>query len=216
MAPNVTVLGAGIIGICTGLSLLERGASVRLIDKNDPGQETSFGNAGVISPWSIVPQAMPGVWKKIPGWLIDPLGPVSVRPSYLPRLAGWGLKFLANGTEARVRDISAAMDTLNQDCISLYRHHLHGTGHEDLVRDSYYIHAYRHANGARLDSLDNELRRAAGADLERADGDRLRELEPDLSPDFKSAIVIKGQARALSPGRIGQVLSEKFLQIHSD
>ena len=213
MAPNVTVLGAGIIGICTGLSLLERGASVRLIDKNDPGQETSFGNAGVISPWSIVPQAMPGVWKKIPGWLIDPLGPVSVRPSYLPRLASWGLKFLANGTEARVRDISAAMDTLNQDCISLYRHHLHGTGHEDLVRDSYYIHAYRDAEGARLDSLDNELRSAAGADLERADGDRLRELEPDLSRDFKSAIVIKGQARALSPGRIGQVLSEKFLQM---
>lgn len=213
MAPNVTVLGAGIIGICTGLSLLERGASVRLIDKNDPGQETSFGNAGVISPWSIVPQAMPGVWKKIPGWLIDPLGPVSVRPSYLPRLAGWGLKFLANGTEARVRDISAAMDALNQDCISLYRHHLHGTGHEDLVRDSYYIHAYRDADGARLDSLDNELRRAAGADLERADWDRLREMEPDLSPDFKSAIVIKGQARALSPGRIGQVLSEKFLQM---
>ena len=210
MVSNVTVLGAGIIGICTGLSLLERGVSVRLIDRGDPGQETSFGNAGVISPWSIVPQAMPGVWKKIPGWLIDPLGPVAVRPSHLPRLASWGLKFLANGTEARVRKISAAMDTLNQDCVTLYRHHLHDTGHEALVRDSYYIHAFRNAEGARLDSLDNELRIAAGADLERADHHRLKELEPDLSPEFKSAIVIKGQARALAPGRIGQVLSEKF------
>ena len=210
MAPQVTVLGAGIVGICTGLSLLERGASVRLVDRGDPGQETSFGNAGVISPWSIVPQAMPGVWKKIPGWLIDPLGPVSVRPSYLPRLARWGLTFLANGTEARVRDISAAMDILNRDCVTLYRHHLRGTGHEDLIRDSYYIHAYRDAEGARLDTLDNALRLAAGADLERADAHRLRELEPDLSPEFKSAIVIKGQARALAPGRIGQVLSEKF------
>lgn len=210
MTPQVTVLGAGIVGICTGLSLLERGASVRLIDRGDPGQETSFGNAGVISPWSIVPQAMPGVWKKIPGWLIDPLGPVSVRPSYLPRLARWGLRFLAHGTEARVRDISAAMDILNRDCITLYRHHLRGTGQEDLVRDSYYIHAYREAKGARLETLDNQLRLAAGADLERADAHRLRELEPDLSPEFKSAIVIKGQARALSPGRIGQALSEKF------
>lgn len=210
MAPQVTVLGAGIIGICTGLSLLERGAAVRLIDRGDPGQETSFGNAGVISPWSIVPQAMPGVWKKIPGWLIDPLGPVSVRPSYLPRLTSWGLKFLANGTEPRVRAISTAMDTLNRDCVTLYRHHLRGTGHEDLVRDSYYIHAYRDAESARLDTLDNELRLAAGADLERADARRLRELEPDLSTDFKSAIVIKGQARALSPGRIGQVLTDKF------
>jgi D-amino-acid dehydrogenase len=164
----------------------------------------------VISPWSIVPQAMPGVWKKIPGWLIDPLGPVSVRPSYLPRLTSWGLKFLANGTEPRVRAISTAMDTLNRDCVTLYRHHLRGTGHENLVRESYYIHAYRDADGARLDTLDNELRIAAGADLERADAHRLRELEPDLSPEFKSAIVIKGQARALSPGRIGQVLTDKL------
>ncbi|MBO6884078.1 MAG: FAD-dependent oxidoreductase [Marivita sp.] len=210
MVANVTVLGAGIVGICTGLSLLERGASVRLIDRGDPGQETSFGNAGVISPWSIVPQAMPGVWKKIPGWLIDPLGPVSVRPSHLPRVASWGLKFLANGTEARVRDISAAMETLNRDCVTLYRHHLRGTGHEELVRDSYYIHVFRDAEGAQLDTLDNELRLAAGADLERADAHRLRELEPDLSRDFKSAVVIKGQARALSPGRIGQVLTDKF------
>jgi D-amino-acid dehydrogenase len=216
MAPQVTVLGAGIVGICTGLSLLENGASVRLIDRGDPGQETSFGNAGVISPWSIVPQAMPGVWKKIPGWLIDPLGPVSVRPSYLPRLTSWGLKFLANGTEARVRDISAAMDTLNRDCVTLYRHHLRGTGYEDLVRDSYYIHAYRDAEGARLDTLDNELRLAAGADLERADAHRLKDLEPDLSTDFKSAIVIKGQARALSPERIGQVLTDKFQKMGGD
>ena len=51
----VTILGGGIIGICSALSLQERGVNVRLIDINDPGQSTSFGNAGVISPWSIIP-----------------------------------------------------------------------------------------------------------------------------------------------------------------
>lgn len=210
MQPEVTILGAGIVGICTGLSLLERGMRVRLVDRADPGQATSFGNAGVISPWSIVPQSMPGLWKKIPRWLIDPLGPVSVRPRYLPRLAGWGLRFLGEGRESRVREISAAMETLTHDCVGLYRQHLAGTGHEALIRDSYYIHAHRDGSAARLDTLDNELRRAAGAEIDRVEGAALRRLEPALSPEFEAAIVMKGQARALSPGRVGQVLSEKF------
>ncbi|MCP5072918.1 MAG: FAD-binding oxidoreductase, partial [Rhodobacteraceae bacterium] len=57
--PDVTVLGAGIVGICSALSLAEKGLRVRLIDRDDPGQATSHGNAGVISPWSVVPQSMP-------------------------------------------------------------------------------------------------------------------------------------------------------------
>ena len=211
MSEDVTVLGAGIVGICCALSLAERGVRVRLIDRGDPGQETSFGNAGVISPWSIVPQSMPGLWKKIPGWLIDPLGPVAVRPGHLPRLAGWGLRFLAQGREGRVREISAAMETLNRDCVSIYRHHLSGTGHEDLIRGSYYVHAFRSGGDARLDSLDNDLRLGAGAELERVDSAELRRIEPALSPDFKDAIVIKGQACALSPGRVGAVLAKKLL-----
>jgi D-amino-acid dehydrogenase len=213
MTADITILGAGIVGICTGLSLIERGTSVHLIDRSEPGQATSFGNAGVISPWSIVPQSVPGLWKKIPGWLIDPVGPVALKPSYLPRLAGWGLRFLAQGSEARVRAVSAAMDTLNSDCITLYRHHLNGTGQENLIRDSYYIHAFRNADEARLDTLDNVLRRSAGADVDRVDGPTLRELEPHLAEDFKAAIVIKGQARALSPGQIGTALAEKFKRL---
>ena len=50
MPETVTIVGAGIVGICCALSLQERGSKVRLIDRGAPGQETSFGNAGVISP----------------------------------------------------------------------------------------------------------------------------------------------------------------------
>ncbi|MCU9837343.1 FAD-binding oxidoreductase [Ruegeria sp. WL0004] len=213
MSPDVeevTVLGAGIVGICTALALTERGIKVTLIDRDEPGQATSFGNAGIISPWSVVPQSMPGIWKKVPGWLLDPLGPVTVRPSYLPRLAPWGLRFLWQGREQKVRQISPAMDLLNRDCIALFRRHLAGTGHEDLIRDSYYVHAYRDPDAARLDTLDAELRQAIGADLQRISADDLLALEPALSPEFRAAILIKGQARALSPGRVGKVLAEKL------
>lgn len=210
MTTQVTVLGAGIVGICSALSLLERGHQVTLIDRDAPGQATSLGNAGVISPWSIIPQSMPGTWKKVPGWMLDPLGPVSVPVRYLPWVATWGLRFLANSREHRVREISAGMETLNRDCVTGFRNHLRGTGAEDLVEDSYYVHAYRDPNAASLDTLDNRIRLAAGAELDCVSGGELLEIEPDLSPDFKSAVIIKGQARARSPGRIGAVLAEKF------
>ncbi|WP_027246020.1 NAD(P)/FAD-dependent oxidoreductase [Leisingera daeponensis] len=211
VSPDVTVLGAGIVGICSALSLAERGLRVRLIDRDAPGQATSYGNAGIISPWSVVPQSMPGLWKKVPGWLLDPLGPVTVKPAYLPKVAPWGLRFLSEGREGRIQQISGAMDTLNRNCVDLYRQHLAGTGHEDLVQDSYYVHAFRNADAADLNSVDYRMRGDRGAEMERIGAAELRDLEPALTPEFQAAILIKGQARATSPGRIGTILAEKFL-----
>ncbi|UWQ35483.1 FAD-dependent oxidoreductase (plasmid) [Leisingera sp. M527] len=209
-SPDVTVLGAGIVGICSALSLAGRGLRVRLIDRDAPGQATSYGNAGIISPWSVVPQSMPGLWKKVPGWLLAPLGPVAVKPAYLPKVAPWGLRFLSEGRAGRIQEISDAMGFLCRDCVEGFRVHLAGTGHEDLVQDSYYVHASRNPDEADLNSTGNRLRAAQGAEMERIGAAELRDLEPALTPEFQAAILIKGQARAVSPGRIGTVLAEKF------
>ncbi|WP_085905377.1 NAD(P)/FAD-dependent oxidoreductase [Kiloniella majae] len=210
---EVTVIGAGIVGICTSLSLIEAGAKVRLIDRDAPGQGTSYGNAGVISPWSIIPQSMPGVWKNIPKWLLDPNGPVSVDFSHLPKLIPWAVKFLAQARPEYVHAAVEAMELLNQDNIQRYRTHLEGTGHEHLIQDSYYVHAYRDADAADISNLEYKIRQEKGADLERIDTSALQKLEPALTHDYKAAILIKGQARATSPGLIGEVLANKFLSM---
>lgn len=207
---SVTILGGGAVGICTALELVERGIPVRLIDRDAPGQGASSGNAGVISPFSVVPQSMPGVWKKVPGWLLDPLGPVAVRARHLPRFLPWALRFVLNGSEARAKGVSAAMDGLTAGCVDLYRRHLEGTGHEGLVRDSCYVLAHRDPALASDRGLDAELRRMAGARVEVIGAGALREMEPDLSPEFRAAVVVHGQARALSPGRLMAVLAEKL------
>ncbi|WP_419905422.1 NAD(P)/FAD-dependent oxidoreductase [Kiloniella sp.] len=210
---NVTVIGAGIVGICSALSLAQAGARVRLIDRDLPGQGASAGNAGVISPWSIIPQSMPGVWKNIPRWLLDPNGPVSIKLSHLPHLLPWTMKFLSNAKMDRVHASVAAMHTLNHLNVELYRAHLAGTGHENLIRDSFYVHAFRNADSARLNTLEYRLRQEKGAQLERIGQGDLQDLEPALSKDFKAAILIKGQASATSPGKIGEVLAEKFCSL---
>ncbi len=203
------IVGAGIVGICCALSLIEKGAKVRLIDRDEPGQGASFGNAGVISPWSCIPQSMPGLWKSIPRWLLDPEGPVAIRPGYLPKALPWAWRFLSQGRPERVRAVADAMATLNRPNVDLYRHHLRGSGHEDLLHDSWYLHVYRKAADANLDDLAWRLRVEQGAPVEALSGDQLREIEPDLSADYEAAIAIKEQARALAPGRIGQVLAEQ-------
>lgn len=213
---EVTIVGAGIVGICCALSILEKGKSVRLVDPDEPGQGASSGNAGVISPWSCVPQSVPGLWKKVPGWLLDPEGPIAVRPGYLPRVLPWALKFLKAGRAERLPAISRAMAVLNRPNVDIYRRHLAGTGHENLLRDSWYIHAYRNADAANLNDFAWKLRAIQDAPLELVNGDELREIEPDLSPDYRAAVLIKDQARAMSPGRIGAVLADKVRSLGGD
>ncbi len=209
--PNgpVTILGAGIVGICTALSLLERGQKVRLIDRGAPGQETSMGNAGVVSPWSIVPQAMPGIWRSVPKLMFGTGRPLSIHPRSLPRMVFWGARFLR---QSRLENVNATVEAMSLLCapgIDLYRTHLEGTGHENLLRDSMYVHAFRDGNKANLNALEYRIRSSKGAEMEVIGRDELAKTEPALSTDFQAAVLVKGQARALSPGRIGHVLAEK-------
>lgn len=207
--PDVTILGAGIVGITTALSLTERGFTVALIDRNPPAEGASYGNAGSLSPWSCVPQSMPGLWKSIPGWVIDPEGPVALRLGYAAKFLPWAVKFFQAGQEERLPAIADAMMALTRPTVTLYRHHLQGTGSEELVRDSVYVHVFRNAADADLSKLGWRMRAERQVPLEVVKGDALREVEPALSPDFEAAVLIKQQGRALDPGGIGKALADK-------
>lgn len=211
-ATDVTIIGAGIIGICCALALQERGLSVTVIDRGEPGEATSYGNAGIVSPWSCVPQSMPGIWKSVPKWLLDPQGPLRVRYREFPKLLPWVARFFANTRLKRVHEISDAMDMLMRGNIEAYRHHLKGTGREDLLQDSWFINVFRGKARPNLEDLGWRLRIDRGAPVEVVGGDALRELEPELSLEFPQAIIIKDQARALAPDKICKVLGEKARQ----
>ncbi|MEM8774116.1 MAG: FAD-dependent oxidoreductase [Pseudomonadota bacterium] len=205
----VVILGAGIVGICTALSLLERGVPVTLIDRNEPGQETSMGNAGVVSPWSVIPQSLPGTWKKIPKLLFGYGRPLSVDPRVALKMVPWGVRFLRLGQEKHVRKAAEAMSLLCGPSIELYQKHLRGSGHEGLITDSMYVHAFRDGSRANLNDLDYRIRTEMGADTELVGRNRLSMIEPALSPEFNAAILIKDQARVRSPGRLAKILAAK-------
>jgi len=206
---EVFVIGAGIIGICTALALQEKGFKVSVIDRDGPAEGASHGNAGVISPWSCVPQSLPGVWKQVPKWLFDPDGPLAVRWSYLPQLVPWLVRFFQSANESRLPAIAAAMLAVNRPSVELYQQLLADTGAEDLVRDCLYLHVYKSVDGANPQSLSWRLRKEHGVPFEVLKNGEIQEIEPELSTAYKSAMMIKQQGRTVNPGRLGQVLSAK-------
>ena len=206
-ATDAIVIGAGIVGVCTALALRERGFRVRLLDRDGPSEATSYGNAGVISPWSCIPQSMPGLWKSVPKWLLDPGGPLAIRWSHLPGMTPWLIEFLRAGASDRLPAIADAMLALNRPNLDLYHQLLAGTGQEDLVRDCYYIHVSRHARGADPGGLSWRMRRERDVPAEILSLEELRSLEPELSPDIRSAMIIRQQGRTVNPGRLGKVLA---------
>jgi len=180
-----------------------------VIDKAGPAEACSHGNAGVLCNWSTVPESLPGEWKKIPKWLLDPLGPVFIRPGYIPKMIPWLIRFLQAGQAHRIEPLADAMAAVNNPCVDLYKELLAGTGHEDLIRDSSYLYAYRNANSVDPDSLGWRLRRDRGAPLEFLTGDALREIEPALSKNYKAAVKVANQGHTVNPGRLGKVLAER-------
>ena len=114
---RVGIVGAGIIGASCALTLARQGHQVFLLEPETPGgpHGASHGNGGWISPASIIPMATPGLWKKIPGYLLDPMGPLTLRPTSLPHLLPWLWQFLrAGSTVQRVRNTTTALHQLKQ------------------------------------------------------------------------------------------------------
>ncbi len=188
------------------------GDGLKAGDIHNTGTATSYGNAGVITSGSCVPQSLPGLWKSIPGMLFDPDGPASIRPGYFPKFLPWAIRFLKAGRADRVAGIARAISALNRPSTDIYRRHLSGTSGENLLRESIYIHAYRNGADAGLDGIGWRLRAENGAELERIGGDELRRLEPCLSRDYDAAILIRDQGRSVAPGRLGTVLAAKVRQ----
>ncbi len=206
---EITIIGAGIIGVCAALELKQKGWDVSIVDPNEPGQVTSYGNAGVLSPWSCIPQSVPGLWKNVPKWLFDPEGPLAISWIYAPRFLPWLIKFLKAGEINKVQQISKALLTINQPSVDLYKKLVEGTGQEKLVRDACYLHLYRDARYASPSYTPWRIRQERGVPLRFLKQGEVQEIEPEISSKISAAVLIERQGRTTNPGRLGQVLFEK-------
>ena len=171
---HVAIIGAGAVGVISAIEALREGHRVTLIDPGEPGgeQAASYGNAGWLSSHSVIPPAEPGIWKKVPGYLMDPLGPLAIRWSYLPKALPWLIKYLLSGwTEARVEKTAFALRDLLKDAPLLHRKLAEEAGVPELVERNGVMHVFpsrgQFRQRSRLAPAQEGRRRVAGAERRR-------------------------------------------------
>ena len=103
------VSGAGIVGLACAYFLNTQGRSVRIIHDTPLDATASYGNAGAIAMAEIIPLAGLGILLNVPKWLIDPLGSLSIKASYAPKLWPWFWRFVKAGTSTNRRTLTQAM-----------------------------------------------------------------------------------------------------------
>ncbi|NRQ17446.1 NAD(P)/FAD-dependent oxidoreductase [Ensifer sesbaniae] len=196
MTGNVIVLGAGIVGACTALRLADAGWSVTICDGGRPGGEeaASYGNGGWISPASIIPMSFPGIWRKVPGFLLDRSGPLTIDWTSIPRLAPWLLRFLlAGATESRVTKIARHLNSLLHDAPERHLALAERIGRRQLIVQRGLLYAYPDRMAYEAEALSWRLRRENGVAFEEWDESKLRHQLPALGPNFRfGAYVTKG------------------------
>jgi D-amino-acid dehydrogenase len=209
-AKEIAVVGAGIVGVCCALSLLRDGHRVTLIDRQEPGEGTSFGNASVLAIDAVVPVQTPGIVWKVPGMLRDPLGPLALRWAYLPRLAPWLLRFVAASSPRRVEAASRALAGLLDGAVEAYEPLIEMAGARDMLRRNGWVCVYESEAGYTRAVPMLELQRRRGVKLEVLAAEELHQLEPTLAPIFPRAVFYPNVAHMVNNFRLVQVLAETF------
>lgn len=209
---HVVVVGAGIVGVACASYLQREGFRVTVVDYRTPGEGCSFGNAGIIAPGACLPMAMPGIWKQVPKFLIDPLGPLTIRMGYAPRIVPWLVRWLQSSSLERVTSSSRAMRDLHVRAFEAYAPLLDAAGGSHLIRRSGQIVVSARPRGALGSPLARRLYREAGVETVELEAGDLQALEPTLSPELKSGLLFPDHGYALDPFKIVQCLAEHFVR----
>ena len=211
-AKRVGVIGAGMVGVCTASWLQRDGHSVFLVEMGQPGHGASFGNAGCFNGSSVTPISMPGVIRNVPRWLFDPVGPLSLRWSYLPAIAPWLVRFIRAGTQEKVHAQARALRPLVGPTLEVLKPLVSPAGAEDLVHRLGHLYVYRSVESLEKDRLAWELRRENGVEIDEFDADELRQLEPALSRDYVRGVLVRENGHTSNPLKLVERLLEHFLR----
>lgn len=209
---HVAVIGGGVIGVCSASWLLREGFAVTIVEPGGIAGGSSFGNAGCFNPSSVVPMSMPGNLAKVPGWLLDPLGPLSIRWPYLPSIAPWLLRFLQAGSRERVEKQAAALAGLLRDSPGAYRPLVENAGALDLLRRDGHLMVYPTRADFEADSFAWQLRESNGIEYTVLERDALWQLEPTLSRDYQLGVFLPGNGHTVNPQRLVNALADAFLR----
>lgn len=209
---DVAVVGAGVVGLgCAGF-LQRQGRAPVLFDAAGLANGASFGTAGLINGDAHMPVALPGMLQRVPGWLLDPHGPVRVRPSYLLTAAPWLLQWVLASRANAARRGARALHALHRGVFDGYRTLLGDAAFDRLLRQSGGVVLARGALPGKDERLGNSIRDELGIACETLGPERLRELFPGIAPFAIRGLLFPNNGYTLSPLALVEAMFEGLVE----
>jgi len=207
---DAIVLGAGIVGTSIGLHLAKRGLAVALLDRRAPGEETSYGNAGVIEGNTIFPPAFPSDPIALLRIALKRAPEANYHLSFLPQVAPWLLQFRAASRPERLVETARLIRPLFAHALAEHEALLAEAGAERYLRKTGWLKLYR--SDRAFDALKREfaLAQEFGMPQHVLDPDGARELEPSLAPVFRHAVFWPRAASVANPLAVTEAYAARF------
>ena len=211
MPVQVIVIGAGVIGLSVALAAQARGLLVCVIDREGPAAGASAGNAGAFAFSDILPLASPGILRKAPKWLLDPLGPLSVPPAYALKIAPWMYRFWRASRPARVARSTAAQTALMDLSKASLEPFLAATGTAHMLRKQGNLQVYEGVAefGASLPGW--TARAGHGIDFAHMNALEMADVQPGLAPRFTHGTFTPGWYSIADPKAYTLALADRFI-----
>lgn len=210
---RVAVVGAGIVGVCCALHLQNAGHETTLIDPRAPGTATSFGNAGGIVTGSVVPNSTPALRRDIARILFDRDSPVRLHWWYLPKIAPWLLRFLREGSDARVQQIARSLQPLVSRAYEAHRELITLAGVDGIVRPVGWLKVYENEAAFAGTAYDREIMAANGVSFDVLNTDDIHQLEPALARRFVKGLLQPDSAFVSSPYKLTEAYVVHFARL---
>jgi D-amino-acid dehydrogenase len=207
---DVIVLGAGIVGTSVALHLAKRGVSVALIDRRGPGEETSYGNAGIIEGMTIFPHAFPGKLSALLRIALKLAPEANYHLSFLPQIAPWLLAYRSNTTLAGSVAFAEAMRPLFSHAIPEHEALMEEAGATRYLRRTGWLKVYRHDGSFASTAREREFGQRVGVESRGLTVDEARALEPSLTPVFRHGLFWPSAVSISNPLAVTKAYAARF------
>ncbi|WFE73489.1 FAD-binding oxidoreductase [Roseinatronobacter sp. S2] len=175
---EIAIIGAGIVGLSIALRLADQGHEVTLLAPEDDETGASYGNAGVIADYAVMPVGTPDVLRNLPALLFDRDSPLSIRKAAIFTLAPWLLRFTRECLPARAAENARAIAALLAPSPAAWRAFASQIGGIELLKPQGSLYLFETAKEQR--GADFSLSRALGVTVDIITRAELGQLEPGL------------------------------------
>ncbi len=207
---DVIVLGAGIVGVSIALQLARRGISVTLVERAGIGEQTSYGNAGVIEGSTVLPPAFPSSLSGVLRVALKRASEANYHLSYLPKAAPWLLAFRANSKLPRMIENMRANRPLFARALAEHETLMEEAGATHYLRKNGWMKLYRSERAFAALKPEFELAQEFGLPLEALDPAGAQKLEPSLNPVFRRAVLWPKAASISNPLAVTKAYAARF------